>query len=353
MFPPPGSSTESGREQAPTAVAVLTRLAAAQLSAQGIDPEPRMIEAGLSLSLLDNPDERVPVRRQIAFLNIAADDLDDDLLGFHLAQSFDLRALGFVHYIMASAETLAEALTYQELYGAFANEAMKIREGSGEGASLELSYIGVERHLDRHQAEFWLTAMLRQCRLFTGRELVPTSASMLHSRPGRVAEMERYFGLQIDFGADLDLLAFARDTKELPLTTSDHFLKELLAGLHQKAFPYSAGEAGSLRTRVENAIMPRLRHGTPKIEAIARDLGTSARTLTRRLADLGISFSEVLDELRYQLAVQYLRDGTSTVSQVTWLLGYREPSASVRAFKRWTGKTPTAFRRELKRAAGR
>lgn len=353
MFPPPGLSTERGREQAPTTAGMLTRLAMAQLSALGADPAPLLIEAGLSPSLLDKPDERIPARRQIAFLNIAAEVLEDDLLGFHLAQNFDLRALGFVHYMMASAETLAEALAYEAQYGSLANEALKIREGSGEGASLELGYAGVERHLDRHEAEFWLTTTLRQCRLLTGRELVPVLATMIHSRPSRVAEMERYFGLQIDFGAELDFLAFDRDAKELPLTTSDPFLKELLAGLHQQAFLLSTGEAASLRTRVENAITPRLRHGTPKIETIAKDLGTSARTLTRRLAELGISFSEILDELRYHLAVQYLRDGTSTISQVTWLLGYREPSASVRAFKRWTGKTPTAFRRELKRHARR
>lgn len=352
MFAPPEPSSEHGREQAPTTVGVLTRLAAAQLSAQGAEPAPLLIEAGLSPSLLDNQLQRVPVRRQIAFLNLAADALDDDLFGFHLAQNFDLRALGFVHYVMASSETLAEALAQQEQYGSFENEALKIRDGKSEGASLELCYTGVERHLDRHQAEFWLTATLRQCRLFTGRELVPLSATMIHTRPGRVAEMERYFGLKMDFGADRDLLAFDREAGELPLATRDSFLKQLLSTLHEQAFPRRLGEVGSLRIRVENAITPRLRHGTPKIESVAKDLGTSARTLTRRLADEGISFSEVLDELRYHLAVQYLRESASTISQVAWLLGYREPSASVRAFKRWTGKTPTEFRREVRRGGG-
>ncbi len=353
MFPPPEPSPQRGREQSPTTIGLLTRLAAARLSSQGIDPAPLLREAGLSPALVEARDERLSARRQIAFLNIAAAALDDDLLGFHLAQSFDFRALGFVHYIMASADTLGEALTYQEQYGLFANESLDIREGGMQGASLELNYAGVSRHLDRHQAEFWLTATVRHSRFCTGRELVPVSATMVHSRQSGAAEMERYFGLGIGFGADRDCLAFDRDARELPLTTRDPILKELLAELHEKAFPRPLGEAGSLRIRVENAIAPRLQHGTPTIDAIAKDLGTSARTLTRRLADSGVSFSTVLDELRYRLAVHYLREGTSTISQVSWLLGYREPSASVRAFRRWTGKTPTEFRKELLRGAGR
>lgn len=348
MAPPRGPRADPVSSPAPTTIGAIARLAIAQLLANDVDPEPLLVEAGLSPSLQSSPDERIPVRRQVAFLNLAADALEDDLLGFHLALGCDVRALGLVHYMMASADTLAEALKQQEHYGRTTNEAMRIRDGRTTGCSVELLYAGVERHFDRHQAEFWLTCTLRQCRLITGRELVPVAATLVHPRPGRIAEMERFFGLKVDFGAERDLLAFDRDAGDMPLATSDPFLKDLLAGLYARAFPAAVGEADFLRVRVENAIAPRLRHGTPTIDAVARDLGTSARTLTRRLAASGASFSVILDELRYHLAVQYLRDGTGTISEIAWLLGYREPSASVRAFKRWTGKTPTEFRRELR-----
>ena len=76
---------------------------------------------------------------------------------------------------------------------------------------------------------------------------------------------------------------------------------------------------------------------------IARRLGLSHRTLARRLADEGVSFSQILDELKLDLAKRYLREGLS-ISRIAWLLGYREVSAFTHAFKRWTGQSPKQMR---------
>lgn len=280
---------------------------------------------------------------------MAANALKDDLLGFHLALSFDFRALGFVYYVVSSAETLEEALANEEEYSAILNEPVRLRSSSTGGLSVELSYEGLDPHLDRHFSEFWITGTLRLCRALTGRELVPTSATMVHLRAGKVPEMDRYFGREVVFGADRDLLEFGKDVGDLPLVTHDPHLHQLLRRLQSSESTVRAPEPDSLRLRVEKAIGARLRYGTVTIDAIARDLGTSARTLTRKLAEGGMSFSSVLDGVRVSLAVQYMRNDEPTMSQLAWLLGYREPSTLVRAFKRWTGKTPTEFRRELRR----
>lgn len=342
-----GFRGEQIEERIPRCDPYLTRVVVAQLEAQDIDPAPILAEAGIPEGALGEPDELITSRQQIVVLNAAAEALDDKFLGFHLALGVDLRTFGLLHYLMASAETLREALACQERYGV-ANEALRISDGKTDGISLELSFVGIERHLDRHQAEFWLASTLRHCRHLTGRELVPTAAAMVHSRAGPVPEMERFVGRKVSFGSDRDLLAFDREAGSLPLVTSDPYLQRLLSRLADKALADQFAEPEGLRTRVENAIMRRLRHGTATLDAIARDFGTSPRTLTRRLADGGANFSVILDELRHELALQYLRDNDATISQVTWMLGYREPSAAVRAFKRWTGKTPTELRRSLK-----
>ena len=93
-----------------------------------------------------------------------------------------------------------------------------------------------------------------------------------------------------------------------------------------------------LRTRVENAITPRLPHGTMNISNIASDLGMSVRTLSRRLADEGQTFSTILEELRSDLANRYLQNSSLSISQIAWLLGYSEVSSFAHAFQRWTGK---------------
>ena len=86
--------------------------------------------------------------------------------------------------------------------------------------------------------------------------------------------------------------------------------------------------------------MPLLPHGTVRASYIAHRLGVSQRTLARRLASEGLTFSSVLNELRHGLARRYLEEKDLSISQIAWLLGYQGVSAFSHAFKRWTGKTP-------------
>ena len=91
---------------------------------------------------------------------------------------------------------------------------------------------------------------------------------------------------------------------------------------------------------------PLLPHGQAQIGEIARQLGVSRRTLSRRLAAEGQSFGEILDSLRFELAKRYLHEQDLPFSEISWLLGYRETAALNHAFKRWSGKTPTQARSE-------
>jgi AraC-like DNA-binding protein len=101
---------------------------------------------------------------------------------------------------------------------------------------------------------------------------------------------------------------------------------------------------GQLRTRVENAISSLLPHGRVLVEDVARSLGTSERTLARRLSDEGLNCTEILQKMRRDLAVRYLGDRKLHVSEIAWLLGFHEVSAFTHAFKRWTGQTPSQMR---------
>jgi AraC-like DNA-binding protein len=104
------------------------------------------------------------------------------------------------------------------------------------------------------------------------------------------------------------------------------------------------GDMSQLRTRVENAISSLLPHGRVLVEDIARSLGMSERTLARKLSDEGLNFTQILQQLRPDLAVRYLDDRKLHVSKTAWLLGFHEVSAFTHAFKRWTGKTPSQTR---------
>jgi AraC-like DNA-binding protein len=99
-----------------------------------------------------------------------------------------------------------------------------------------------------------------------------------------------------------------------------------------------------LRPDLENAIAPLLPHGKARAEEISRKLGMSERTLARRLSSEGLTFARVLDELKIDLAKRYLQEEDLPVSEVAWLLGYREPSALTHACNRWFGKSPREIR---------
>jgi AraC-like DNA-binding protein len=187
-------------------------------------------------------------------------------------------------------------------------------------------------------------AVLRLCRLLTGQDVVPQYFSIAHHRSGGTSEMARFVGTKVEFGADTDEFALDLNARELPLTHSDPYLNDLLLKYCEAALAGRRGDVSQLRTRVENAISSLLPHGRVLVEDVARSLGMSERTLARKLSDEGLNFTEILQQLRRDLAIRYLDDRKLHVSKIAWLLGFHEVSAFTHAFKRWTGKTPRELR---------
>jgi AraC-like DNA-binding protein len=148
----------------------------------------------------------------------------------------------------------------------------------------------------------------------------------------------------VEFGSDRDEFALSLDARELPLVHSDSYLNDLLVKYCEAALADGRDDTSQLRTRVENAIASVIPHGKVLVEDIARSLGMSERTLARKLSDEGLNFTEILQNLRRDLAVRYLKDRKLHVSKIAWLLGFREVSAFTHAYKRWTGKTPSQRR---------
>lgn len=330
----------------PRTAAVLARLAAARLADAGIDPKPLLRKAGIR-DTLSAADVQVNVRHQIVFLNLASDALGDELLGFHLALECDLRDVGLLYYVMSSSPTLGEAVALASRYSWMVNEGLHLVYRSTSSVTIEFKYVGVERHLDRHQIEFWVTCVLRKFRLFTGRELVPTHVGFVHRYNGDVSEMQRYFGCPLAFGAIEDRISFELQAAQLSLVTADPFLNRYLREIYEDAIARRPRNRTRLRTQVENAITPRLPHGTSSLRNIASDLGMSPRTLSRRLAEEGENFRVIIEELRSDIGTRYLQDKNLSITQIGWMLGYTEASTFVRAVRRWTGKPPREFRRQI------
>jgi AraC-like DNA-binding protein len=323
----------------PTATGWIARAAFARAS-ERLNAEPLLKRAGLTLRQITTLDARIGARNQIQFLEVVARELPDEFLGFRLAQHFDLRELGLLYYVQASSETLGDALRRAARYSTIHNEGVNITYGRSNGISMTCKYVGVARTADRHQMEFLFVTLVRLCRQLTGRQLWPSRIKLVHRRAEVPLEFRTFFGCDIVFGSDIDEVAYPESCARLTVVEADPYLNSLLVKYCDEALSIRGVKSSAWRLSVENAIAPLLPHGQARIAEISQRLGVSPRTLERRLACEGMTFSRVLDDLRFDLARRYLQEKDLPISEVAWLLGYRETSAFNHAFKRWTGKTP-------------
>jgi AraC-like DNA-binding protein len=322
----------------------VARLVIARLESAGVPVAPVLRRVGLTPELIAEPEGRLSVRSQITLLDEAAIALKDDCIGFTLARDADPREIGLLYYVMASSQTLGDALKRAARYSKITNEALVVGYREGNRLLISLSYAGVPRHSARHQIELGLFAALRICRVLTGQNLVPQHFSISHYRSGATSEMARFVGTKVEYGADRDEFALNVDARELPLIQADTYLDAFLVKYCEAALANRRGGMGQLRTRVENAISSVLPHGKVLVGDVARTLGMSQRTLARRLSEEGLNFTEIVQQMRRDLAVRYLDDRKLHVSKIAWLLGFSDVSAFTHAFKRWTGKTPRQIR---------
>jgi AraC-like DNA-binding protein len=328
----------------PSATGIIARLAYEKAKEAGADLELLLEKSGLTLQQLEDPSARLRVRNQISFLNLTADALQDDLLGFHLAQTPDLREIGLLYYVLASSKTLGEALRRAARYISIVNDGVSLKYIDGKDVGIAFHYVGVSRHLDRHQIEVFMTVLIRICRQLTGLRLIPTRVSLVHRRDSTGTEFVQFFGGDIEFGAAMDAVVFAPAIEHLPVVGADPYLNKLLITHCDAALARRRTNRDSFRPSVENEIAPLLPHGNARASEIARRLGVSQRSFARRLSSEGLTFSAVLESLRSDLAQSYLADERLSISEIAWLLGYQEGSAFTHAFKRWTGRTPREAR---------
>jgi AraC-like DNA-binding protein len=318
-------------------------MASAKLRAAGVPLAPLLEKAGLTSDDVDDASRWIGVASQVKFLKIAADALQDDLLGYHLSQGFDLRETGLLYYVLSSSESFADAMHNGQRYTRIVNEGIEIKFDDSRVA-VTIGCAGVERLSDRHQFEFWMFSIVRLCRQITGSRIAPRQFCVRHVREATPPECRSFLGCEVTYGADVDEIVLPALVNTLPLVGTDRYLHEMLVQYADEALADRTPERTSVRSKVEHVIGPLLPHGKAKAPTIAKELGVSHRTLARQLAAEGQTFSGILDQSKADLAKSYLTHGDLSISQIAWLLGYREVSAFTNAFKRWYGITPSELR---------
>jgi len=308
-----------------------------------------------------NVEHRLSAAAQAKLLEHAAEAMDDSAFGLHLAEQSDPRDVGALFYVASGGKDVSESLTLFARYFRVVNEAIRLKlTRTPEGLAVEADLAGVATPSARQNAEFAIAIILKALRIVTGREVRPIRVAFAHPRNSNLREFERFFLCYVEFGrvssegASSNLLEFSNDVLAIPLITADPKLVEAFRPFCEAAAKERKTAAGTLRAAVEREAGRLLPHGKAQARTVAKVLALSTRTLSRRLADEGTTYAEVIDELRRSLALQYLKERDMSLSQVAWLLGYEGSTSFNHAFKRWTGRSPSAARKQaafLRRAS--
>ena len=341
-------SKEGAARLGPMTIGFAINPALALLKRAGIEARPLLIRAGLSEEhAVDFSLRRVPAAAQARFLGYAAEALGDGALGLHLAAAGDPRTIGLVFYLGAAAKNLGEAMELMTRYVSIAAECARLSLApEPEGVALEYKFAGLSRHVLRQQSEFALAMTIKAIRFATGQEVRPVRVQFAHVRTSDLKDFVCFFGCPVEFNAPSDHLAFSREALALPLITADPQLVLTLRPICEAEVGALNKKAGSLRASVETEVQRLLPQGQANIETVAKALGLSARTLSRNLAAEGSAFTDIMDQLRHTLALEYLKEPNLPLAQIAWLLGYEEPTSFTHAFRRWAGRPPSAVRSE-------
>jgi AraC-like DNA-binding protein len=254
----------------------------------------------------------------------------------------DYGALGLA---WKSAPTVRHSLERVERYCRLwtDNMAYEVRDDEG-GVDFVLHRFGDRRLGLRLSNEATIASATSLIRQTSSTAFRPRAVYLRHEAPSVTSAHERYFGCPCYFGADRDALSISTEALERPNHLGDDGISQYLL-THLDAEIEAIGDGDPIENLVRREVSRSLSEGVPRMAEIARRLAMSERTLHRRLSGRGLSFKDQVDATRRELARSLLRQSGYPLSEVAFLTGFSEQSAFQRAFKRWTGQTPTAFRK--------
>lgn len=334
-----------------TVLTVSSRALVTACERLGLDTGALLAAAGIPREVIEDPDGRLEGPRASALWARAYELSRDPVLSLHAAEACPIGAYKVIDYMGANAATVGEAFRFSSRYFPLVNTAVRLPiDESGDPVTFDVEDESGPGGVTRPYAEYCLAAFVLHVRGTTGVPFPVRRVTFVHPAPADVSEHERVFGCPVAFGAAHNRLELDRAVWETPTTGAQPGVLQVLAE-HAELLLRNLPRGPGLVERTRRAIGERLRGGDPSLDAVARELGTSGRTLQRRLGELGYSFNALADEVRSATAKLYLEQPDIAVSEIAWLLGFADPSTFVRAFKRWTGETPARYR-AARRAAG-
>jgi len=327
----------------PTSLATLGQIISGVFEMYGLDAPAMFKRHGIDPALLSNPEARIPASTWKVLARDAAGQIPDPAFGLHADRCWHPSNLGALGYAWLTSSTLrtgfGRLVRYWHLLGEASSAAI---EESPAGFTVALTGQEEDSVSTAVLVDMTMSLLVDMCRMNAGSSLRPVSVRLKRTRPKGSEAYRHHFGCVVHFGADRDSFTLARKDVDRSLPTSnrqlaatlDHILTERLAQLDKR----------NVVARCQARLLDQLSSGEISEDVMAEHLHMSRRTLQRKLANADLTFQKLVDDTRRDLAMRHLDDPRHSITDVTFLLGFSQQSAFTRAFKRWTGMSPTEYR---------
>jgi len=300
--------------------------------------------AHLDPAELDDPDNRVAFSKYVALMRAAQEMCNDPALALHFGEEVDLSEMSFTHQI--GARSMAEGMALMNRYARLTVEVGDENTDRFVVASVggNLWMIDTRRNANAFPelTESGFARIVATTRRLLGDKQFIRAVHFTFPAPAYRAEYDRIFCVPVIFESDKNAFLLDDNAMNFKPPAASKYVAELLTA-HAEDLLAKLESSKSLTDRVERLLTARLESGDVSMETIARELGLSRQTLFRRLKTENTTFEKVLDDLRHRLALQYLDGEKKSVNQAAYLLGFSDPAAFSRAFKRWTGSSTRSY----------
>ncbi|MEQ1707564.1 MAG: AraC family transcriptional regulator [Terricaulis sp.] len=314
---------------------------------RGADQHALTERAGIDPAELKDQDNRIPFENYVRLMRAAQAMCNDPALALHYGEIVDLSEVSIVGLIMNASETMADAFIQMQRFGRLALEV----EGVGANTRFEVAQRDDELWMVDTRAnpnEFPELTEATFARLVCGpRRFLPRrhvlEVHVTHQAPTHRAEYERIFQCPVTFASHWNAMRLDPQAATWRVALQPRYVFGLLTERAEELLK-DLEDAKTARGRVEGLLLPILHTGDTSADKIADAMGFSRQTLFRKLRAEGVTFEKVLDALRHRMALHYLSGKKVSVNETAYLVGFSDPAAFSRAFKRWTGTSPREMR---------
>jgi AraC-like DNA-binding protein len=322
------------------------------LEALEVDTDAFLQSIGVDPASLKLPDAYIPIETYLFIEEEAARYTDDPSFGFHMGQYAEAGSWSILGYMMMNCQNLGEAFEKAARYNRIIGNLI---DGN---ANLRLNKIRVKLvtpphapEMPRHCFESTIASSVRMMRTLTGQEINPLEVTFTYPEPKAIEEYEKYFNCPVLFGQKENSFTIPLKVIFTPVLFANPELLEYFENYAQEVLAEMDRQSEYAST-VTKILLSQLDDEDLSIKKVAREMSVSVRTLQNRLKAEGVVFSDLLQDVREKLAKKYLRENY-TVEEITYLLGFSEPSVFRKSFKRWSGVTPKQYRESSYSTANR